>query len=1046
MLISTNILRDGDLDFDYIVTDNAQKIFEALTNTQGKASKCFNLIGSYGTGKSSFLVAFEQTLLGKQQFFDTKGLSKSPLFLKVVGSHASFQKVLANELGLKSNASAAKILAALEELGNKKRPVYVLVDELGKHLEYALAHNPKEETYFFQQVAEAINHPDNNLHWVGTLHQGFDSYATGAADRDILEWEKVSGRFVSLNFNEPATTLLRLMSKRLDLLNVQAKNIDKANQVTVRTQLMPKAFGELASSGLSTAPFDALTSFFVISLLQKYGQNERSVFSFLNAEGPGSPGLFEENFYSSQELVTYAVERLSHFIFSNNNPDKLLWEASERAIQRADSHAGISPRPARIAIRTVLLANIFGREGSAFDLPALKSYLACLVGKKEASVVDDLVDKNILQYLRHKGKVVFVEGTDVNLLNELRIARKKLSSDIDFGAEVMKRVQVAPRLSRGHFIDKGTPRFFHFSFHHPSLPNDDSMRLGNGICHVFLEESQPQWGMERGFPEVSAIIQDHKHLLELAKDILLHEVVLEKYADDLVVKQLVAHEKNHVESELQSQTLALLCDPSTVWVSEHGERLTMTSTRELNEFLRMVLDRSYKDAPRIYNELVNQHKLAVPINTARKSILGKLCERATEPSLELPEKRFPAEKSIFLSTWVNEGLYDFNSGTLSAPDDDSSYALAWSASMDFLNQAEQGKINLGDLFELLRRAPFGMKDGLLNYWVPMFMLTYEDHFALYYNPEDKYLPYLSTDIFESIIKKPADFSVKKFNFQGVSQATLNQYKVIAKVDDRDAEVRGTYLSIFTNFILLQRSLNGYSRTTQSIGHEAQALRNAIENATDPETALFDTIPSAIGYHAIANSEDPDEVQEYFRRLQLAARELAGSYSELLNRLFDSIRKAFGAEEAGFDEVKDIVTRTLAKVDRSSLHSRLRTVLERLVSPLDDPESWVKSVADATLGRSLESLRDDEEQGLHRQLNESIEALLAHQGIAAMSPNALAVSVTLGDGTTHRRYVDPNSDSQDDLKARLDGLDSAQRMQLISLILQTENELVSWEQA
>ena len=103
MLISTNILRDGDLDFDYIVTDNAQKIFEALTNTQGKAAKCFNLIGSYGTGKSSFLVAFEQTLLGKQQFFDTKGLPKSPVFLKLVGSHASFQKVLAKELGLKTN-------------------------------------------------------------------------------------------------------------------------------------------------------------------------------------------------------------------------------------------------------------------------------------------------------------------------------------------------------------------------------------------------------------------------------------------------------------------------------------------------------------------------------------------------------------------------------------------------------------------------------------------------------------------------------------------------------------------------------------------------------------------------------------------------------------------------------------------------------------------------------------------------------------------------------------------------------------------------------
>ena len=121
------------------------------------------------------------------------------------------------------------------------------------------------------------------------------------------------------------------------------------------------------------------------------------------------------------------------------------------------------------------------------------------------------------------------------------------------------------------------------------------------------------------------------------------------------------------------------------------------------------------------------------------------------------------------------------------------------------------------------------------------------------------------------------------------------------------------------------------------------------------------------------------------------------------------------------------------------------VLERLVSPLDDPESWVKSVADATLGRSLESLRDEEEAGLHRQLKESIEALLAHQGISAIGPNALAVSVTKGDGTTHRRFVEPEG-SDELLRTRLEGLDSDQRMQLISLILETEKELVSWEKA
>ena len=102
------------------------------------------------------------------------------------------------------------------------------------------------------------------------------------------------------------------------------------------------------------------------------------------------------------------------------------------------------------------------------------------------------------------------------------------------------------------------------------------------------------------------------------------------------------------------------------------------------------------------------------------------------------------------------------------------------------------------------------------------------------------------------------------------------------------------------------------------------------------------------------------------------------------------------------------------------------------------------MADATLGRSLESLRDEEEAGLHRQLKESVEALLAHQGISDMGEHALAVSVTLKDGTTYRRFVETNLDTNDTLNERLEGLDSAERMQLISLILKTENELITWE--
>ena len=137
MLISTNILRDENLDFDYIVTDNAQGIFESINSSNRSAQKCFNLIGSYGTGKSSFLLAFEQTLRGTKLFFDRplKKTENSPRFIKLIGKPSSIKTELSKALKLPKNSSLEKILSELDKKSKIYPEVYILVDELGKFIE-----------------------------------------------------------------------------------------------------------------------------------------------------------------------------------------------------------------------------------------------------------------------------------------------------------------------------------------------------------------------------------------------------------------------------------------------------------------------------------------------------------------------------------------------------------------------------------------------------------------------------------------------------------------------------------------------------------------------------------------------------------------------------------------------------------------------------------------------------------------------------------------------------------------------------------------------
>ena len=115
--------------------------------------------------------------------------------------------------------------------------------------------------------------------------------------------------------------------------------------------------------------------------------------------------------------------------------------------------------------------------------------------------------------------------------------------------------------------------------------------------------------------------------------------------------------------------------------------------------------------------------------------------------------------------------------------------------------------------------------------------------------------------------------------------------------------------------------------------------------------------------------------------------------------------------------------------------------------LDDRESWIKSVADVALGKSLDQIQDEEEPKLHKALQESIEALVAHKGLMAAGKDQLAVSVTMPTGEHVKRYI-PQLTEDAEVTSRLakllEGLSADERLQLISLILETENTAVTWE--
>jgi len=87
---SVNILRDTDRDFHYIPTPNARQVVSQIVNDFKIGVRTFNIIGTYGTGKSSFLLALEQSIKGTKRYFDPNFVSDPKVdFVKIVGSFTS---------------------------------------------------------------------------------------------------------------------------------------------------------------------------------------------------------------------------------------------------------------------------------------------------------------------------------------------------------------------------------------------------------------------------------------------------------------------------------------------------------------------------------------------------------------------------------------------------------------------------------------------------------------------------------------------------------------------------------------------------------------------------------------------------------------------------------------------------------------------------------------------------------------------------------------------------------------------------------------------
>lgn len=982
---SVNILRDAARPFHYFPTPNSRLIYEQIAATFKSGSRAFSIIGSYGTGKSAFLLALIQQFQNpdKQTFgFVNGAFNHLQQFevISIVGELRSLMSAFAENLQVEVNSKdiSNALKKKREYLKKTNTCCVIVIDEFGKFLEFAAKNNPAAELYFIQELAELVCNPDYNYLLLTTLHQNFDAYSLTPTEQK--EWEKVKGRFKELTFNEPVEQLLRLAGDFLMAQQVQiAPAIDsKWLNLMTRASVFRMNLELTESLSQKIYPFDLLSAMSLTVSLQRYGQNERSLFSFLTTDEHLGLPYFRKNQGSQPYLnlvwvYNYLIHNFNSVLTSKHNPDFFRWTIVRNTIERVYTHCTERVDELLQLTKVIGLLDVVGSDAAMIDADFLEMYAQTCLGMTNVKpLIEQLEAKKIILYQSFKKRFKLFEGTDENIEQLLQIKKHEVQLSKNLIPELKKYFTEQYFVAKAVSYTTGTPRIFEVKISDAPIPafKETNGEIDGYVNLIFSE--QPFDYQTLGFDEpiLYGVYRNVQSLKYKIKDILAGQKAIEYVTtknDNTAKKELEEWLISNQKDLNHTINIQLFGEKGGVDWYHGGKKVEITHKKTFNRTLSNICETVYNATPHYRNELINRVLFSGNIAAARKEFLSALYEQSPINHFGFDLKEMPPEKMIYMTLCLNTKIFDIQGDMLLSrePIGNESFMPLWKTCMDFLESTKSGKRPLIELFEQLYQKPFRLKSGFIDFWILAFLRVQRDEIAIFKN--GNYVPKVGKDVAELFFKEAKNFDIKKFNIEGVRLSLFNKYREVAQQGEKEVITNSSFQETAKPFLQFYKKLPKYAQETKSVGQDCIAFVKTLRQAKDLERLFFEDLPIALGTNIERLNESETELNEFAERVQACIQELRIAYDNLIDRIEAYILKIFGIENKKFNEYQKWIQDRYAPIKEYRLLPRQKSFFMRVKTALPDKTAWLNSLAQLLLNKQLTEISDSEEILLYDRL-------------------------------------------------------------------------------
>ncbi|MBD2152448.1 hypothetical protein H6F44_20340 [Pseudanabaena sp. FACHB-1277] len=908
-------------------------------------------------------------------------------------------------LGGKVVESKRVISIIQEVIKSAQTDVVLIIDELGKNLEYASLHPSASDIYLLQQLAELQPNSNHNsvkpsldspkFYLIGLLHQSFVDYGERLATLQRNEWAKIQGRFQDIPFTESPRQMTWLIGKAI------ARSCNKyaaliKNQAEEWCEVLRSQVEDISPELLAAAyPLHPITALVLPILCTRYAQNDRSLFTFLTSSEPYALRSHLAEFCIDKDCIpTLKLDRVYDYFIEAagiglaSRPQLQKWVE----IQTLVSDARNSDPESLKLLKTVGILNLVTSTGGLRASRDLVMWAMCDRPNDNTSQtsISRLIDKflhqkGILHHRKQADELRIWEGSDFDIESAITdyIAACSHNGRSPELAKILADVsKLKPVVAQRHSYTTGTTRYFETIY----LDNDVnwnklccSNHSFDGLIGYWVGAEPPQSIPVETADQKPLIVVNATNLklLEIsALEYTALQKIRAKYPEierDKVAALEIRHRMVQAERRLDealSQAFAVGQHQNICWIQ--GDRVVISRAIDFNSKLSEVCDRVYHKGLTLWNELINRRELSSQMVRALRTLIQAMLDHGDREGLGL--RGNGPEVSIYTSVLQTTGIHrkEDDLWGFHAP----TYPLmksVWEAVENFCLESLEKPRTVDQLYAILDAPPYGIKRGVIPILLAAVLLDHVDDVSVY--KDGTFIPVLGSEHFELLVKHPQRFAVKHFEIVGVrSQVFRELENVLRSPNINKANSKNlrnvTMLSVVKPLFQFVKKLPAYTTKTTRISSEAQAVVRTLQTAQEPDVLLFQTLPVACGLEAIApNQEDDGTTAKQFKgKLVQILQEVQTAYDRLLNDCQSLLHDAFAVRRGDEKLREDLRVRASYLTDSCSERLLKRFVLAASDEKGDDRQ-WLESLLMIIADKPAESWTDADVQSFEPKLTD-----------------------------------------------------------------------------